>query len=64
MALNAENPCAGVAGVSEMVQLGGSNSPESKSPLVDLQVRQLTRRCAISFAMAAIVAPLAFGERA
>jgi hypothetical protein len=35
---------------------------ESKPPLVDLQVVSLTRRCAISIAMAAVVAPLVFGE--
>lgn len=64
MAYKAENPCAGAAGVSEVVQLGGLKHPESKSPLVTSQALHLSRRCAISLAMAAIIAPLAFGERA
>jgi hypothetical protein len=36
---------------------------ESKPLLLDLQAVSLTRRCAISVAMAAVVAPLVFGER-
>jgi len=36
------------------------NSENSPTPL-ELQARQLTRRCAITAAMAAIVAPMAFG---
>jgi hypothetical protein len=36
-------------------------SETSPSPR-ELQARQLTRRCAITAAMAAIVAPLIFGE--
>lgn len=43
---------------------GASIDPESKSPLANLQARKLTRRCAISLAMAAIVAPLVYGEGA
>jgi hypothetical protein len=44
------------------VELDGCNSPETNSSLRTLQASRLTRRCAISVAMAAIVAPLIFGE--
>lgn len=36
---------------------------ESKPSLLDLQAVSLTRRCAITAAMATVVAPLVFGER-
>jgi hypothetical protein len=35
---------------------------ESKPPLIDLQAHALTRRCAMTVAMAAVLAPLVFGE--
>jgi hypothetical protein len=38
------------------------DKPESKPTLRYLQAVSLTRRCAISLAMAAIVAPLLHGE--
>ncbi len=57
------NPAALAAcGVPGIDLAGASIEPESKSPLADLQARRLTRQCAISLAMAAILAPLAFGE--
>ncbi|WP_143046577.1 hypothetical protein [Bradyrhizobium erythrophlei] len=40
------------------------DTAESKAPLVKLQAARLTRRCAISLAMASIVAPIVFGEAA
>lgn len=65
MLQKAENPCAGAAGVSEVMKSGKDlKHPESKSPLITTQALHLSRRCAISVAMAAIIAPLAFGERA
>ena len=38
------------------------DNSESKLSILDRQVFCLTRRCAISAAMAAIMAPLIFGE--
>lgn len=35
---------------------------ESKAPLLKLQAERLTRRAAISVAMAAVIAPLVFGD--
>lgn len=35
---------------------------ESKAPLIKLQAERLTRRAAISVAMAAVIAPLVFGD--
>lgn len=46
----------------DSVQATSTNNPESKSSLLELQACHLTRRCAISFAMASIVAPLLHGE--
>ncbi|SHM41311.1 hypothetical protein [Bradyrhizobium lablabi] len=40
------------------------DSPESNLSLLHLQASRLTRRCAITTAMAAILAPLVFGEMA
>lgn len=60
-----QNPTSLAAGgVSEKDRAGASINPKSKSPLTNLQAVHLTRRCAISFAMAAAVAPLYFGEGA
>lgn len=38
------------------------DTAESKAPLLKLQAARLTRRCAISMAMASVVAPLLHGE--
>lgn len=38
------------------------DAAESKTPLHKLQAVRLTRRCAISMAMASVVAPLLHGE--
>lgn len=38
------------------------DEPESNSQVTKLQAAKLARCCAISFAMAEILAPLAFGE--
>lgn len=40
----------------------GRNGAEDTKSLLNLQVAQITRRCAISAAMAAVVAPIMFGE--
>ncbi|MGF6433581.1 hypothetical protein [Bradyrhizobium elkanii] len=40
------------------------DTAESKAPLLKLQAVHLTRRCAISMAMASIVAPLLHGDAA
>jgi hypothetical protein len=59
-----ENPATLAAcGAPEVSLAAGKIDPESKSPLIDIQARRLTRRCAISLAMAAAVAPLVYGER-
>jgi hypothetical protein len=39
-----------------------ADATEFKAPLLNLQVSRLTSRCAVSAAMAAILAPLIFGE--
>ena len=44
------------------VQLDGSNTSENNQSPRELQARTLTRRCAITYAMAMILAPLAFGS--
>jgi hypothetical protein len=63
MASQIESPATLAAcGAPEGDLAGASIYPESKSPLIDIQARRLTRRCAISLAMAAVVAPLVFGE--
>ncbi|UGY23573.1 hypothetical protein HU675_0037395 [Bradyrhizobium septentrionale] len=38
------------------------DTSESKAPLIKLQAARLTRRCAISLSMAAVIAPLLHGE--
>jgi hypothetical protein len=40
------------------------DTSEFKAPLLKLQASRLTRRCALSFAMASIVAPLLHGDAA
>lgn len=62
MSLQMENPALAARGVPNTDLLtGGINSEDSRSTR-SLQVALLTRRCAISAAMAAIVAPILFGE--
>lgn len=61
---------AGLAGTggSEVMKSGKdlkhSEYASPSAPTQVLQALHLSRRCAISVAMAAIIAPLAFGERA
>jgi hypothetical protein len=62
MASEMENPARAARGVPETDQADGSIILESKAPLIHLQVARLTCRCAITAAMAAIVAPLVYGE--
>lgn len=62
MSSKMENPARAARGVPVTVQADGSNNPESSAHLRELQASRLTRRCAISFAMASIVAPLMHGE--
>jgi len=57
-----ENPALAKRGVPETDQAGSSICSDSSPSTHTLQVAQLTRRCAITAAMAAIVAPLVFGE--
>ena len=57
-----QSPALG-AGPRETDLAGELVNRDSKANRHDLQVRHLTRRCAISTAMATIVAALAFGER-
>lgn len=60
-----ENPAALAAcGVPEVSLAAGKIDPESNRTVIKLQASVLTRRCAISWAMAAVVAPFAFGEGA
>jgi hypothetical protein len=59
-----ENPTAANCGAPKSDLASGSITPENTPLLRRLQASRLTRRCAISFAMAAIVAPLIHGEAA
>lgn len=62
MTTHMENPALAARGVPNTDLLtGGINSEDSRS-IHALQVASLTRRCAISAVMAAVVAPLLFGE--
>jgi hypothetical protein len=58
-----ENP-AGGRGVPEVSLAAGKIDPEFNPSLRKLQAARLTRRCAITLAMASIVAPLLHGEAA
>jgi hypothetical protein len=60
--MNAPRKGAAVPEIDLACLAAGVIEPESKSPLRDLQARRLTRRCAVSLAMAAIIAPLLHGE--
>jgi hypothetical protein len=64
MPSNMESPAALAARTGFPVTdlAGASINPESNSSLRTLQAVHLSRRCAISAAMATIVAPLIFGE--
>jgi hypothetical protein len=58
-----ENPALAARGVPNSdLCLAGWISSEDNPPTRSLQVASLTRRCAISPALAAVVAPLLFGE--
>lgn len=57
-----ENPALAKRGVPVTDLAGASIFPEYASPLSDLQARRLTRRCAISMAMALAIAPMIHGE--
>ncbi len=59
-----ENPALGARGVPNSDLLAGSIGSEDTKSLRHFQARNLTRRFAISFAMASIVAPLLHGEAA
>jgi hypothetical protein len=57
-----ENP-AGQGGAPKQVDIAARNiTSDNTMSLHQLQAIRLTRRCAISFGMAAIVAPFLFGE--
>jgi hypothetical protein len=58
------NPAAVNCGVPKSDLAGCLIASEDTKPLLLLQAHSLTRRCAISFSMAAIVAPLLHGEAA
>lgn len=63
MTLQMENPALAARGVPKTdLCLAGWINSEDNPPTRSLQVSSLTRRCAISAAMAAIVAALLFGE--
>ena len=56
------NPAAANCGAPKNDLAGASITLESTKALRVFQARQLTRRCAISLTMAAIIAPLLHGE--
>jgi hypothetical protein len=57
-----ENPALAARGVPNSDLLAGWINSEDNPPTRSLQVASLTRRCAISAALAAVVAPILFGE--
>ena len=57
-----ENPAAANCGAPKNDLAGASITSDNIKSLQLFQARQLMRRCAISFAMASIVAPLLHGE--
>ena len=59
-----ENPTAANCGAPKSDLACGSITSDNMKLLRQFQARQLTRRCAISFAMASVVAPLLHGEAA
>ena len=58
-----ESPALAARGVPATDLVDASIGPESKSPTLILQASRLTRRYAISFGMALIVAPLHYGDQ-
>jgi hypothetical protein len=57
-----ENPALAARGVPNSDLLGSGIISENRQIARSLQVASLTRRCAINAAMAAVVAPILFGE--
>jgi hypothetical protein len=57
-----EKPALAARALPNTDLVDASISSECKAPLLKLQARNLTRRCAISFAMASVLAPLLHGE--
>jgi len=57
-----ENPALAARGVPNSDLASALICSEYATSVHDLQARRLTRRCAISLAMASIVAPLLHGE--
>jgi hypothetical protein len=57
-----ENPALAARGIPNSDLLGSGINSEDSRQTRSLQVALLTRRCAISAALAAVVAPLVFGE--
>ncbi|MCP1998137.1 hypothetical protein [Nitrobacter winogradskyi] len=62
MTTHMENPALVARGVPNTDLLTGGISSEDTNSIRLIQVSSLTRRCAISAVMAAVVAPLLFGE--
>lgn len=62
MTFHMENPALAARGVPNSDLLGGWISSEDSRSTRSLQVSSLTRRCAISATLAAIIAPIVFGE--
>jgi hypothetical protein len=56
-----EHPAMRSQGVPVHDLAGASIEPENTHPLRELQARRLTRRCAISMALAVAVSPLVHG---
>jgi hypothetical protein len=58
-----QNPATLAACGAPVTDLAGASiNPDYKSPLLTIQAAQLSRRCAISAAMAETLAPLVFLE--
>lgn len=57
-----ESPALAARGNPETDLAGASICPDNRTALHQIQVARLTRRCAVTAAMAAIMAPFVFGE--
>jgi len=57
-----ENPTLAARGIPEVSLAAGKIDPEFTLPLITLQAVRLTRRCAISLSIAAVVASLHYGD--
>lgn len=57
-----ETPALAARAIPKSDLLDGWISSEHTQPLLKLQASALTRRCAISLAMASVIAPLLHGE--